>query len=181
MCERIKGNPSDGERDGKRHSKCYIQQSVVRFDWFQLITRYDLIPCLFFPSSPSFADQQQHHELLAPASVRQQLCSQFAQWLHDGLAEAIGLQRFQQLHQLPSVPGHGEASAAARSASPVSASSTCLHRHVPQLFLQCGEDGSDRQRRAGQSCRARGKQRRSSRCSSGQTCSPQAQSAVSHR
>lgn len=136
-----------------------------------------MILFFFYPARPFLTDHQQHHELLAPASVRQQLCGQLAQWLHDGLAEADRHQWVQQLHKLPSVPGHGEASAApACSSGPMSASSACLHGHVPQLFLQRGEDGSARQLHAGQSCGSWGRQHRSS----GQACSPQAQSAVSH-
>lgn len=142
-----------------------------------------------------------HHELPASSSLRQQLRGQPAQRLHDGpaapvpLPDTVSLRTPQKLHQFPGIPSHGEKAAAGRvtPAPGFRPSLLFFHLHtpqwrlcdwrLPQLLLQCGEDGADRQRRAGQGCGTGGASRRNGCCAraSAQTSRPQAKSPAGHR
>lgn len=108
----------------------------------------------FFPiTSSGLTDPPaHHHELPPPALVRQQLCGQPPQWLHDGSAEA-NASRF--IHFFSRLPGHREAAAPEQPESdpelgvslrpnfgPDRRLDSWL-RELPQLLLQRGEECSD--------------------------------------
>lgn len=124
------------------------------------------------------------HELPPPAAVRQQLCGQPPQRLHDGPAEAdpSGL-----VHFLACVSSHREAAAPQHPESELGLRLR-LHfqpRQLPQLLLQCGEERSDgperRCRRTRQICRHGCRRRSDGERPAAQTCGTQAQGPAGHR